>query len=149
MAFLDLAAANSLWNGYSYYRDGKVVSFAPRDDGTYDGVVGGSGDARYHVHVDETHPRSSSCDCPRAKGRRVVCKHQVALYFTANPSVADGFLDDMERKRLAAEREYEQWRAEEEAAIRRYVNSLPAKEAKEQLANYMIAERFERDDRYW
>ena len=69
--------------------------------------------------------------------------------FTANPSVADGFLDDMERKRLAAEREYEQWRAEEEAAIRRYVNSLSAKEAKERLANYMIAERFERDDRYW
>ena len=35
--------------------------------------------------IDLEHPRSSTCTCPHAEGRKVICKHKVALYFAAFP----------------------------------------------------------------
>ena len=149
MDFLDAPSAKSLWRGWDYHKEGMVVSSAKLDDGTFEGEVRGSDGARYRAHIDVEHPRRSTCTCPFADGRRVVCKHQVALYFATHPARAATFLDEMEQKRREAELEYERWRAEEEAEIRRSVNRMSAKEAKALLADYLIAERFERDDRYW
>ena len=42
------------------------------------------------------HPRKSKCNCPFAEGRRVVCKHMIALYFTIEPQAAEGILRQAE-----------------------------------------------------
>ena len=34
------------------------------------------------------HPRKSKCN-PHADGRRVICKHMIALLFTASPEAAN------------------------------------------------------------
>lgn len=53
------------------------------DDGVYDAIVEGS--KEYKVHLDINHPRKSSCSCPHADGKRIICKHIVAVYFAVNP----------------------------------------------------------------
>ncbi|MBQ0089720.1 MAG: hypothetical protein KBT27_10375, partial [Prevotellaceae bacterium] len=40
----------------------------------YDGIVSGSENNKYSVHIETDHPRRSKCNCPFADGRRVVCK---------------------------------------------------------------------------
>ena len=88
----------------------------------------------YHVHIDTEHPRKSVCDCVFAKGRRVICKHMIALYFTAEPKAAQAF-----RKKI------EEWEAEEEErerqyyeALEKYVKSLPKKELQEKLFHALV-----------
>ena len=41
------------------------------------------------------HPRRSKCNCPHADGRRVVCKHIVAAYFTVFPEEADNYWKEL------------------------------------------------------
>lgn len=41
------------------YDNKKVVSWESSEPGVYDGVVSGSGDNTYTVHVDTVHPRKS------------------------------------------------------------------------------------------
>lgn len=59
-------------------------------DGSYDGQVSGSSNQVYLVHTDKIHPRKSTCNCSSAAGR-VICKHMIALYFTAEPNAAADF----------------------------------------------------------
>ena len=103
-----LASGASLWRGYDYYTARKVLSWEPAEAGTYpqrfDGVVSGNGDKPYEVHIDMAHPKKSTCTCPFAEGRHVICKHMVALYFTIYPAEADELLHAQE-----------QWEAEEAA----------------------------------
>ncbi len=72
-----------------------------------------------------------------------MCKHMIALYFTAEPEAAENFL-----------KEVEEWEAEEEERERqhykkrrRYVNSLYKRELQKQLLNAMV-QLEERGD-YW
>lgn len=44
------------------YDNKKVVSWESSEPGVYDGVVSGSGDNTYTVHVDTVHPRKSICN---------------------------------------------------------------------------------------
>lgn len=85
MSIVSLASMNSVWRGYEYWRDKKVVSFTKNSDENYSGVVSGSKGERYQVTIDLAHPRRSSCTCPHAAGRQIICKHKIALYFTAFP----------------------------------------------------------------
>lgn len=55
------------------------------------------------VHRETRHPRKSFCNCPFADGRRVVCKHMITLYFTAELKMAQDFLKKVEK-----------WEADEE-----------------------------------
>ncbi|MDD3360802.1 MAG: SWIM zinc finger family protein [Hespellia sp.] len=103
MGLIEVASGNSVWRGMDYYNDKKVLSWEKTGDGTFDGIVSGSENQRYQVHVDKGHPRKSTCSCPFAKGRRVVCKHMIAMFFTAEPQAAVNFL-----------KEVEEWEAEEE-----------------------------------
>ena len=104
MGLIEIASGNSVWRGMDYYENHKVVSWNKSGNSTYEGVVSGSnGDSynvyidklegvvsgsngdSYNVYIDKLHPRKSICNCAFAKGRRVVCKHMIALYFTAEP----------------------------------------------------------------
>ena len=85
VGLIEIASNNSVWRGMDYYENKKVLSWHKAEDGTYNGVVSGQEGKDYSVHIDKIHPRKSTCNCPFADGRRVVCKHMIALYFTAEP----------------------------------------------------------------
>ena len=89
MGLLECASGNSLWRGYDYHKENKVSKLTPVGDGIYEADVSGSGKETYHVVVDIPHPRRSKCNCPHADGKRIICKHIVAAYFTVHPEEAD------------------------------------------------------------
>lgn len=143
MGLVEIASNNSVWRGMDYCDNKKVVSWESSGMGVYDGVVSGSGDNVYTVHINTEHPRKSFCNCPFAEGRRIVCKHMIALYFTAEPKAAKGFLKEVEK-----------WEAEEEERerqhyedMKQYVKSLSKAELQEQLLNAMV--QLEERRNYW
>lgn len=90
------------------------------------------------------HPRKSICNCPFAEGRRVVCKHMIALYFTAEPKAAEDFLKQVEEW----EKEEEEQERQHYVELRRYVNSLTKAELQDRLYDALV-ELEDIHDRYW
>ncbi len=134
MGLLDVASGKSVWRGYDYYENNNVVSWEQSGTDIYDGVVLGSEGNRYTVHVDKVHPKRSTCNCPFADGRRVVCKHMIAVYFTAEPDAAEAFI-----------RQVQEWEEEEELLqeqceedLRDYVYSLSKDELREELLDALM-----------
>ena len=144
MGLIEIASNNTVWRGMDYYNEKKVTGWERTGEHTYDVFVSGSEGNTYKVHIDKKHPRKSTCNCPFADGRRVVCKHMIALYFTAEPQAAEDFLKDVE-----------QWEAEEEERekqhyedLKKYVKSLKKQELQEALLNALV-ELEERDRRFY
>ena len=108
------ASVKSLWRGMDYFKNKKVICCDPISENEYAAKVRGSGDAVYTTMIDVAHPRKSKCTCPLADGKRIVCKHMIALYFTAFPDEADRI------DRQAKEAEEEELRYEDELADRVY-----------------------------
>ena len=127
MGLLDIASGKSVWRGYDYFEKKRVLSYQMINDNLVEGVVSGSNGERYNVTVDLPHAKRSTCDCPHAEGKRRICKHKVALYFTAFPVAARQFIDD-----LRAYQEAEEERTERlEGAVIDYVHSLKKRELEE------------------
>lgn len=144
MGLIENSSGNSVWRGMDYYENKKVLSWDKSGNDTYDGTVSGSDGKIYSVHIDKAHPRRSVCNCAFAEGRRVVCKHMIALYFTAEPSAAEQFLEQVK-----------EWEKEDDERVRqhyndlrKYVNSLSKAELQERLYNALV-ELEERNNRYW
>lgn len=144
MGLVEMASGSSVWRGMDYYERKMVCSWKKSGEEAYDGVVSGSEENKYSVHIDKVHPRKSSCNCPFAEGRRVICKHMIALLFTAEPKTAEDFLRQVE-KWEQEEKEREQLHYKE---LREYVNSLPKKELQERLYDALV-ELEEIRNRYW
>ena len=89
MGLIDCASGNSIWRGYDYFKEKKVSKLVPIGDGIYEATVSGSDKEPYHVLLDIPHPRRSNCNCPHADGKRIICKHIVAVYFTVHPEEAE------------------------------------------------------------
>lgn len=108
MGVIDIASSKSVWRGMEYYKQNKVLSYTVNEDGSCEGIVAGSGDGNYHVHVDMEHPRKSTCDCPLANGKKIICKHIVAVSLCLDESEADRFKKKRQymhqRKRNAEQR---------------------------------------------
>ena len=143
MGLIEIASNESVWRGMDYYNDKKVVSWKTLKNGVYEGMVSGSEGNTYTVHIDTEHPRKSFCNCPFADARRVVCKHMIVLYFTAEPKVSKDFLKEVEK-----------WETEEEERerqhyedMRKYVKSLSKTELQEQLLDAMV--QLEERRNYW
>ena len=144
MGLIEMASGNSVWCGMDYYERKMVCSWKKSGEEAYDGVVSGSEGNKYSVHIDKMHPRKSSCNCPFAEGRRIICKHMIALLFTAEPKAAKDFL-----------RQVEEWEQEEKERERlhykelsEYVNSLSKKELQERLYDALV-ELEDIRNRYW
>ena len=144
MGLIEMASGNSVWCGMDYYERKIVCSWKKSGEEAYDGVVSGSEGNKYSVHIDKVHPRKSSCNCPFAEGRRIICKHMIALLFTAEPKAAKDFL-----------RQVEEWEQEEKERERlhykelsEYVNSLSKKELQERLYDALV-ELEDIRNRYW
>ena len=143
MGLIETASANSIWRGMDYYEARKVISWEKTGTFAYDGIVFGSEGNKYTVHIETNHPRRSTCNCPFADGRRVVCKHMIALYFTVKPEAADNFLKQVE-KWEAEEQEREKQHYED---LRKYVNQLSKAELRERLYDALV--ELEERDNYW
>lgn len=101
MGILDCASRASVWKGYDYYQARKVVDFEEIEYNIFAATVEGSSGGPYTVELNIDHPRKSKCNCPHADGRKIVCKHMVAAYFTVFPLEADQFYEEA----MAAEEE--------------------------------------------
>ena len=144
MGLIELASADSVWRGMDYYEKKRVISWKPAGDTSYDGQVSGSNNQDYLVHIDKDHPRKSTCNCPFAAGRRVVCKHMIALYFTAEPKVAEDFMKQAEEW----EKEGKEGERQHYIDLKKYVNGLSKDKLRQELYNALV----ELEDirrRYW
>lgn len=131
MSILSCTSNASAWRGYEYYKRKKVLSWKQIGESQFEGFVKGSANKPYHVIIDVAHTRKSTCNCPFADGKRKICKHQMALFFTVFPNEAKKYIKTIEDY----EQEEEQWEQERYAEIVEYVNSLSKAELRNALIN--------------
>ena len=94
MSILTVASGQSVYRGYEYSQAKKVQRLERVGEGIIRAVVKGNGGSTYDTRIDIAHPRKSQCNCPHAAGKRIVCKHMVAVYFTAFPAEAKQDMED-------------------------------------------------------
>lgn len=128
MSLISLASNKLLWRGYEYFEGKRVHYHIQCGEFEYNGKVSGNGKS-YDVHIDLKHPRKSSCNCPHADGRRIICKHMIALYFNIFPSEADAYIKEVE----AYEEELEDYAMEMDRKIVDSINSMSKQELREAL----------------
>lgn len=134
MSILSIASNTSKWRGYEYYKGKKVLSWEQISEHEFKGEVAGSEKGPYNVMIDTNHPKKSTCNCLHAEGKRIVCKHKVALFFTAFPKEADGYIAEIEEY----EREVEEREQENYDQIVKYVKSLSKEELRNALINALM-----------
>lgn len=127
MGIIALASGNSCWRGLDYYKNKKVIELNKLNENEYESVVKGTNN--YNVHLDIEHPRKSTCDCPLAKGKKIICKHIVATYFLAFPRGAKEFEDEQTR----LQEEYEKEQEEEYNKAIKYLNKMSKEELIQEL----------------
>ena len=113
--------------GLNYYKEKRVVELNKINENEYSSFVKGTNN--YNVHLDIEHPRKSSCNCPLANGKRIICKHIVATYFTAFPNEAVSFEEEQNR----LQEEYEKEQEEEYDKAIKYLNRMTKQELIEEL----------------
>lgn len=134
MSIISTARGASVWRGYEYYKAKKIKSFIKKSNDEYEGIVAGGGTEPYHVKINISQIRQSKCNCPHADGKRIICKHMVALFFTAFPGEADKYIKEvMEYEREEEEREKEYYED-----IKNYVYNLSKEELRQELIKYII-----------
>ena len=89
MGVIECASGNSLWRGYDYCKEKRVKQLKEIGNRIYSATVMGRANNLYSVELNLDHPRKCTCDCPHANGKRIICKHIVAAYFTVLPEEAD------------------------------------------------------------
>ena len=142
MGLIDLASSNSLWRGIDYYQSKNVKKIKKINDDEYNSIV--SGTEEYNVHIDINHPRKSTCTCPFAAGRRVICKHMVATFFTIYPEEAERIIKEEQEYEEAEERLFEEHLKE----VKEYVNGLTDDEVRTALIDKLMDEWYD-DDYRW
>ena len=134
MGILECASGESIWRGYDYFRGGKVRTIAKLEEGVYKAAVSGSAASPYIVELNIDHPRKSTCSCPHANGRRIICKHIVAVYFALRPREAETFY----REAMACEAEEEKRQEALAETVRRYILGLKKSELQRALAELLF-----------
>lgn len=142
MGLIDLASSNSLWRGVDYYQSKNVKKIKKISDNEYNSIV--SGTEKYNVHIDINHPRKSTCTCPFAAGRRVICKHMVATFFTIYPEEAQRIIKEEQEYEEVEERLF----GEHLEEVKEYVNGLTDDEVRAALIDKLMDEWYD-DDYRW
>ena len=127
MGIISLASGSSCWSGLDYYKSKKVTELHKIDENEYSSIVKGTNN--YNVWLDIENPRKSTCDCPLANGKRIICKHIVVTYFKAFPNKAVDFEEEQER----LQEEYEKEQEEEYDKAIRYLNKMSKEELIQEL----------------
>lgn len=89
MGLLECAKKITVWRGMNYYFEEKVINLKRNLNDVFTADVLGSSNVPYSVKIDLRHPWKSTCNCPYAAGKRIVCKHMAATYFAAYPVEID------------------------------------------------------------
>ena len=148
MSILNSASGASLWRGYDYYEGKKVSHLERLSDTQFQAAVSGSKKEPYTTQIDIEHIRKSTCNCPHAAGKRVICKHMVAVYFTVFPKEAKKLYDEQMKYQEEAERH----QAELYEELPRYIHRLKKAELEQKLLELLdncpewLYERFVRDN---
>jgi len=134
MGLLECASATSVWRGRDYYEDKKVKNLTEISDGVFTANVIGTTSEAYIVNLDAAHPRKSTCNCPHANGKRIVCKHIVATYFTAYPEEVVRFDQECSK----AQEEAEGWEEELYDRVQAYVGHMKKNELQQSLLELLF-----------
>ena len=94
----------------------------------------GTSDEPYVVEIDIAHPRKSKCNCPHADGKRIVCKHMMAVYFTAFPEEAQRIYNEA----IAYQEEEEKHAEELYEKVRQYVLKMKKSESQQALLELLF-----------
>lgn len=133
--FYSIASGASVWRGYDYYKNKRVVLHKTVDENVFNGTVKGNGNMIYDVTIDINHPKKSTCNCPHAEGTRKMCKHKVALYFSLFPDEAEKYYAEV----VKAQQEAEEYEAEIENMIIKCINKMTKTELQNELY-YLLME---------
>lgn len=153
MGILNQARVSVIQRGYEYYKDKKVINFRKESDTVFYGSVKGT--TTYDVKIDINHTvKNTYCNCPFAKDNRKICKHMVALYFTAFPNEAERYIKNVEEERIEErfnemygypDEDFEDYEDNEEIkdsfiyeVISDYVNQLSVSELRSKLIDALI-----------
>ena len=148
MSILNSASGASLWRGYDYYKGHKVSHLDRLSDTQFQAAVSCSNKESYTPLIDTEHIRKSTCNCPHAAGKRIICKHMVAVYFTAFPKEAKRFYDEQMAYQEEEERQQEQLYEE----LPRYIHRLKKAELEQKILDLLeecpewLYDRFVRDN---
>ena len=147
MGIRGICSYNSYWRGLDYFESKRVKNITRVNKNEYDADV--EGRELYHVHIFTNHPRKSTCTCPHAAGKSIVCKHKVAVYFSIFPEEAqeaiderNSFYEDLEER----EREYDKKVEDITKYYEEYVDSLSIEEIKTMLVNRMVDSYMENEE---
>ena len=88
-----------------------------------------SGTEEYSVYLNLKNPRKSTCNCPLANGKRIICKHIVATYFNVVPGSAKEFEEEQNR----LQEDYEEYQENEYKNVIKFINKMSKKELVEEL----------------
>lgn len=127
MGIISLASGNSCWRGLDYFKEKKVFMLKQINDKEYTSIVNGT--KNYNVYLNLEHPRKSTCDCPLAKGKRVICKHIVATYFSVMPEESIKFENEQDK----LQEEYEKYQEKIYYKVIKHINKMSKKELIEEL----------------
>ena len=97
MEFLSRATRRVAVRGFDYFINNHVRECEEIRPDVYKAKVLGSNLQLYDVEVDLNHPLKSVCNCPHAGGKRILCKHKIAVYFLKRPREAFQFYYDVAR----------------------------------------------------
>ena len=128
MSLFTTASGKSVYRGYEYFLENKVLFSNQINDFEYEGTVKGSMQEPYKVHINLKKPKTSTCDCPFANGRKI-CKHMVAVFFTAFPDEARKYKEELD----AYYKEQEEYEEELDDMLQNYIKKLSKAELQEAL----------------
>lgn len=134
MGLIECASGNSVWRGYDYYKEKKVSRLIRSDDTVYSATIAGSDSNQYNVTIDAAHPRKSKCNCPHADGKRIICKHMVAVYFTAFPKEAERMYNEA----IAYEKEEEKRQDELSDKLVTYIGKMKKDDLQQALLQVLF-----------
>ena len=134
MGLLECASGASVWRGYDYYKEKKVVNLEETEVNIFTAKVSGNSSEPYSVELHIDHPRKSKCNCPHADGKRIICKHIVAAYFTVLPKEADKFYAEA----MAYQEEEEKRQDELSDKVCHYVRHMKKSELQEALLQLLF-----------
>lgn len=69
MSFYSIASSTSIWRGYDYYKNDKVLYCDKITDTEFVGVCEGSNEEKYEIYINTEHPKRSTCTCRMLKGQ--------------------------------------------------------------------------------
>ena len=127
MGIISSASGSSCWRGLDYYKNKKTTDIKMISDIEYTSIV--SGTEEYNVYLNLEKSRKSTCNCPLANGKRIICKHIVATYFSVVPGSAKEFEDEQNR----LQEEFEEYQENEYKNAVKFINKMSKKELVEEL----------------